>query len=508
VKTTGVRLFRQFKIKDTGKTFSGGECTLLILLTVLAAGLRFYKLGEWSYFIDEFHTLANTHESLASTARRLFSPNSRAAFWLLTKMSLDSFGESAFALRFFPSMFGVATIPLIYFPIRHLFDKYVALTSALIIAVSPWHIYMSQMARWYTLSLLVGFFAVLSFYTFVQRGQKRHCVLYLVLTYFGITLHLTGVFVPMIAMAYVMALLVLAQHYQTKESKRLLFILGFHAILFLAFVPDIVTFINRWTELEELVGSWGSDFGLKAFYHITPSVGFSAVIGFFLLATLRDRRGLCLGIYCILPFTVLSLFALLDLNVSARYQLFTLPAVSIAAAFTIEYVRGMLSRRRNFIFMALVLMMILPSLQTDYLYFTSEYGYRHRTQEVFQYIKKRMTKEDQLVMAGVYPGYEERFYAESLIRAERMDINDRQLITSSIENLDLKKRAWIVTLGRAVENPEGFRKWIAEKAHLAVEFPTRRGIQDQTLKVYLYSPPSLPVSIMPDILLSSSRDLD
>jgi hypothetical protein len=488
VKTSGVRLFKQFRIKDTGKTFSWGECTLLILLTLLAAGLRFYKLGEWSYFIDEFHTLENTSEFFAMVDKRLFKPNTRAAFWVLTKISLDSFGESAFALRLFPAIFGVVTVPLIYFPIKRLFDKYVALSAVLIIAISPWHIYMSQMGRWYTLSFLTAFLALFSFYAFVEWGKKRHCFFYLALTYFGITLHLTGFFVPMIAVVYLLALLVLRRHYQTKNTKRLLVFLGFHAIVCLAYVPRFVKFINEWTELEELVGAWGSDFVLKALYHITPSVAVSAIVGLFLLAMFKDRRGLWLGIYCILPFIILSVFALLELNVSARYQLFTLPAVAIAAAFTITYVRGMLPQNRNLMFLALILLMILPSLQTDYLYFTSEHGYRHRTQEVFQYIKKRMTKDDQLIVAGVYPDHEERFYAEHLIRAERIDIDDRQLITSSTESIDLKKRAWIVTLGRALENPEGFRKWIAENAHLSAEFPTRRAVQDQTLKVYLYSP--------------------
>jgi hypothetical protein len=480
---------KKSELKDKGQTSSLGEYTLLILLTLLAAGLRFYKLGEWSYFIDEFHTLESIGLFFSATPLGpLFRPNSRAAFWLLTKLSLMIFGESAFSLRFFPYIFGTLTIPLVYCPIKHLFNKYVALISVFIIAVSPWHIYMSQMGRWYTLSLLIGFFAIISFNAFIESGKKKHFALYILLTYFGITLHMTGFFVPMIAVAYMILLVLLPQYYQTGGRKRLLFILGLHAIFCLAYIPRFLDFMGDWADLEGLVGSWGSDFALKVLYHITPSLAFSSIAGLFLLATLRDRRGLFLAAYCMVPFIALSLFALADINVSARYQLFTLPAVSIAAAFTITYLRSMLSKSRNLLALAMFVIVILPSFQTDYLYFTSEYGYRHRSNEVFQYIKERMAKDDQVFVAGVYPAYEERFYAESLIRSEGIDINDGQLITSSLDRLDLKKRAWVVTLARAPEKPEGFQKWIAEHTHLLAEFPTRRAIEDQTLKVYLYSP--------------------
>jgi hypothetical protein len=490
VGITGIGVSRESKMKGKGETSScWGEYTILILLTLLAAGLRFYKLGEWSYFIDEFHTLESIGLFFSATPLgSLFRPNSRAAFWLLTKLSLMIFGESAFSLRFFPYIFGTLTIPLVYFPIKHLFDKYVALISVFIIAVSPWHIYMSQMGRWYTLSLLIGFFAIISFNAFIESGKKRHFALYLLLTYFGITLHMTGFFVPMIAVAYLTLLVVLPQYYQTGSRKGLLFILGLHAILCLVFIPRFLDFMNDWSDLEGLMGSWGSDFALKVLYHVMPSVAFSSMIGLLLLATLRDRRGLLLAVYCLVPFIVLSVFVLVGVNVSARYQLFTLPAVSIAAAFTITYLRSMLSKSRNLLALAMIVIVVLPSLQTDYLYFTSEYGYRHRSKEAFQYIKKRMAKDDQVFVAGVYPAYEERFYAKSLIRSEGIDINDGQLITSSLDRLDLKKRAWVVTLARAPENPEGFQKWIAETAHLSAEFPTRRATQDQTLKVYLYSP--------------------
>jgi mannosyltransferase len=486
VKTSGARLVEQFKIDDK-KSFSCGECTVLVLLTLVAAGLRLYKLGEWSYYIDEFHTAAGI-ERFFSTSHPWFHPNSRALFYLVTKASLMTLGESAFAWRFSPFLFGVFTIPLAYFPIRRLFDKYVAFIAVAILAVSPWHIYMSQMARWYTLSLLVAFFAITSFYKFLDSGSKLHFITYLLLTYVATTLHETGFFVPMIVVAYLVLMLALSHYFPVVNKRRLIWVLAFHIIGCLAFVPKFLAFISEWTELEEVVGSWGRDFPLKAAYHLTPSLVLGSLTGMLLLVSRKDPRGLLLAVYGGVPFILLSVSAQLDINVSARYQFFTLPAFAIGAGFTVAHIYKLVPTNKRLISTAIVLLMLVPSLQTTYLYFTSEHGYRHRSKEAMQYIKTRMVDGDQLFIAGIYPDNEGRRYAERLVRSEGLGIVSGEMLTAFPENLDRSRRAWVLTLSRAVENPEGFQKWIAENAHLWAEFPTRRAVQDQTLKVYLYSP--------------------
>src|SRR5262249_26535068 len=145
------------RMKHQAQTHSWPEYALLALLTLLAAALRLYKLGEWSYFIDEFHTWDDALQAVANPPLSWFSLSLHQAFSLITKLSLDTLGVRAISLRIFPCILGILTIPALYFPIKSLFDKRVALAAVFIIAVSPWHIYMSQMARLYTLLLLVMF---------------------------------------------------------------------------------------------------------------------------------------------------------------------------------------------------------------------------------------------------------------------------------------------------------------------------------------------------------------
>ena len=54
-----------------------GQYAALALLTVLAAGLRFYKLGEWSFWIDEIFTLVrvDAHVNLSTILRTWWHPS-------------------------------------------------------------------------------------------------------------------------------------------------------------------------------------------------------------------------------------------------------------------------------------------------------------------------------------------------------------------------------------------------------------------------------------------------
>jgi hypothetical protein len=73
-----------------------GEYAILGLLTLLAAVLRVYKLSEWSYFIDELRSWQSTLAIYSEPLTTFLRP-SRQTFWLIMKLSFDTFGVSAIA---------------------------------------------------------------------------------------------------------------------------------------------------------------------------------------------------------------------------------------------------------------------------------------------------------------------------------------------------------------------------------------------------------------------------
>jgi hypothetical protein len=480
-------------MKLKARASTRGEYAVLGLLTLLALALRLYKLEEWSYFIDELRSWQSTLTIYSKPLTAFFRP-SLDSFWLIMKLSFDTFGVSAISMRLFPFIFGVVTIPLLYFPIKKVLDERVALLTVFMLAISPWHIYMSQMARWYTLLILLMFFALISFYNFIESGKLKYFILYAGLFYLAFAIHLTGGFVPMIAGTYVLLLLAIPQCQNGNiNSRRLLILLAIHVGLSLVLLPKLINFISEWTTVEaELSGSFGSDFVLKFVYHATPSVAVMAFVGVVLLLKRYDRRGLFLAVYGLTPLLALMLARKIDMNVSARYLLFILPAVLAAASYACVYFKDQLRSNPNILTSALILVTILPSLQGGYLYFTAEYGYRDRLREAIKFVHSNMSVSDNdqiFCIPATFTPIETEFYCKAIARVEKMDlIEERFIAPSSTANLDLEKRIWLVTLGRLPQNHQGFWKWVSQNAQLLAEFEARRGTEDLTTKVYIYSP--------------------
>jgi mannosyltransferase len=476
-------------MKSSTETAPRAEFVLLAMATVLAAVLRLFKLGEWSYFIDELRTWDDALRESSNPLVTLLYPNQRQIFWLMTKLSLDAFGVNEISLRLLPCIIGILTIPLLYVPIKRFSDWRVALVAVFMLTVSPWHIYMSQMARWYTLSTLLMTYSLLAFFAFVNSNNLMYLVYYIILFGIAFTLHLTAGFVPLIAAIYLSFLLVFGFQGNQREARRIWIIWGFHIGFFLILLPKLVEFLTSWKALEESVGAWGSDVGLKTMYHMTPSIAVLGLIGSIILLRFKDRRGLFLAVYYLFPLAALNLGVLFQINVSTRYLLFILPAVLMGASYACMCLYEQLRMSKNLLTISVLLIAILPSLQTDYLYFTSEHGYRDRLKEAIQLIKQQKLDNDHFFLPGLYSAEDTRFYFTSEASLQNMHITDKQLVVSESQgDLDLKKRTWIITMGSPPANPNGYWKWIAEEAHLSAEFEARRGNQDQTIKVYFYSP--------------------
>src|SRR5688572_11508460 len=132
---------------------------LLFLITLVAAALRLYKLGAWSFWIDEIYTIshATAHFSSMELILEHIPP---AKNWvptsvILTAQALNVLGVNEWSARLTSALIGIVTIPILYVPIKKIFDRQVALIAMLLLAVSSWHIFWSQNARFYTALMLI-----------------------------------------------------------------------------------------------------------------------------------------------------------------------------------------------------------------------------------------------------------------------------------------------------------------------------------------------------------------
>ena len=151
---------------------AANETTLIVVgLTVLAAGLRFARIGQQSFWYDEGFTwlLVRQHslgEMLGLIPRTELTP---PLYYSLAWAWARIFGYSEAGLRSLSAFAGVATVPAMYGAGAKLVSRRAGLIAAALASCSPLLVWYSQEARSYSLLVL---FATLSLFAFAHvRSQ-------------------------------------------------------------------------------------------------------------------------------------------------------------------------------------------------------------------------------------------------------------------------------------------------------------------------------------------------
>ncbi|HEV7764495.1 MAG TPA: glycosyltransferase family 39 protein [Thermoanaerobaculia bacterium] len=131
-----------------------GFAALLAAIVAVAFFLRFDGLGEPSYWLDEILgqiVLTNAAELPFWQWLGGVHPQHGPLYYATLGLG-RLLGESEFAGRFFAAIFGVLTVPLMWIAARRITnDSSTAAVAALLLAVSPLHVYYSREARPYAL---------------------------------------------------------------------------------------------------------------------------------------------------------------------------------------------------------------------------------------------------------------------------------------------------------------------------------------------------------------------
>jgi 4-amino-4-deoxy-L-arabinose transferase-like glycosyltransferase len=171
-----------------------------------AALLRLYALSAESFWFDEAYSVWVARHSvgwhIALSTQRIFPPLYYLClhFWL-------ALGDSEFAVRSLSVLVGLLSVAAIYLLARQLSDERVGLFSALLLAISPLHIWYSQEARMYilvvALSLCSAYFMLLS----LRQGRIWHWFAYVLSTALLMNAHYFAVFLVPFQNAFVLYLL-------------------------------------------------------------------------------------------------------------------------------------------------------------------------------------------------------------------------------------------------------------------------------------------------------------
>lgn len=168
---------------------------LLLAITILALFLRVHRL-DLDLWLDEISPLVDySRLSAPQVIGSYLRSNNHLLNTLLTKAAVSLFGESEWSVRMPAVVFGVLSVPTLYWFARFGLSRIASIGAALLLACSYHHIFFSQNARGYTGYV---FFALLStglFLRGLRDGRLWQWSLYVVFAALGMASLLLSAFV-------------------------------------------------------------------------------------------------------------------------------------------------------------------------------------------------------------------------------------------------------------------------------------------------------------------------
>jgi uncharacterized membrane protein len=214
-------------------------CIALLVITGVAALLRFFRLGADSLWWDELLTLSTVQVTGSGFIEEVIVRNSNTPFYFwLVQLSCRLFGESEWSLRLVSAVSGTLTIPLGTYFMRHMGGRHWrALLFGFMLAINPLLIWASQDARPYALLVCLGMAALWSWRIAVERNSVTAWALHGVLSLSCVFSHKIGLLFPVIAVFSSLTM---------GEARHVMKSMGVTTILLFVIVIPVFGFMSRY----------------------------------------------------------------------------------------------------------------------------------------------------------------------------------------------------------------------------------------------------------------------
>ncbi len=457
----------------------------LLFIILLAAALRFYQLGTWSFWIDEIYTInhANSHFSSLSLLLQNIPPqrNWIPVSVILTAQALKAWGISEWSARIASLVIGIVSIPVLYFPTRKMFGERVALVAVLLLAVAPWHLFWSQNARFYTSLMLFYTLALFAFYFGIEQDKPGYLILFLVFVYLAASERLIALFIFPVVILYLAALWVLKFERPKGVNLRNL------AILLLPLLLGILIELYSW--LVQGGSRFFADFNWFAQYKIDDpfrlllfignNMGLPLmVMGFFsgiVLVTKRSRPGLLMVVSAVAPL-VLLLILNLFIFTKDRYMFITIYSWILLTVLGIFEIGSNLKGNQRWLVLGLFFVFFIYAGNDLLLYYKANQGDRLPWKPAFSLVEKQAGDGD--VVVAYWPEFGPYYAGREISSYADLDLNTM---------LKSGKRYWFVLDSETIWLNGNVKTWLEEHAELKNVWYLRRA-EDNYLKVYLFDP--------------------
>jgi len=157
---------RVSKTMNDEMTFDELAPWLAAAITVAGGILRVLLLGTKEMWLDETFSVWLASHSVPELLNWLVTIDQHPPlYYLLLHGWMAHFGDWPYEVRLLSALFGAATIPFLYLTGKRLSNSMLGLSAAMLVALSPYHIFYSQETRMYA---LLTFNAAVATYALVR----------------------------------------------------------------------------------------------------------------------------------------------------------------------------------------------------------------------------------------------------------------------------------------------------------------------------------------------------
>ncbi|MFC1975507.1 glycosyltransferase family 39 protein [Chloroflexota bacterium] len=448
---------------------------LLTLITLIAIALRFYNLGEWSFWGDEMFTVGGREDGFNySIVRESISLR-------LIQATVAFLGPSEWNARLVPAIIGVISIPVFYSLVKKMSGPAVGLVAALLLAVSPWHLYWSQNARFYTSLLLFYTLALLTFYFGLEKDRPWYLLVSLLCLGLAAKERLIALFFVPVVLSYLILLFVLPfEKPPGLRWRNLVIFAGLALIPIVFFAGPYVLNLSKW--LAGFGYANNSPVWILAgvvFYIGLPTVCM-AVLGALYFLSKKSRASLLLSLGAAIPLLTMTLISPFHYTAN-RYVFVSLLSWIILASLAAVELLVQAPKHIKILAVGVLIFLVLHPLSEDVLYHQYQNGNRDNWKTAFESVRKQKQVGDLVVAANTELG---DYYLQD------KTMSFRSVDLASIE--EGERRVWFVEDMVAQQIFPDVHNWLKANTQQVANLDVHIQARNFKMRVYLYDPVKNP----------------
>jgi mannosyltransferase len=453
------------------------QLAALAAVTLLAACLRFYKLGQWSFWGDEYITVRRALDISGGGISR-FTPS-----LLATHITFSLAGVSEWTARLAAALAGIVSVPVLYALLKRQFNGHLALIASLLLAVSPWHLYWSQNARFYTMLLLFYTLAIFFFYWALEEDRPWYMLLSLL--FFGLAAfeRLIAAFFLPTALAYLFMIWIgwfpAPRGLRWRNLAIYLLPGGVFVLLVVAVTPTFNTPQNIVTDFGFVNNNPLWILSGTAFYVGVPLL-IMAFTGAAALLWRRDRLGLLLTVGFMVP--LVTIVAISPVTYSANRYIFpALTSVIILAAIAVYELWRQAQGSGKLLVSGVLLIMLAMPMADNVLYFLYQNGNRDNWKAALAFVAAEMAEGDLVATVDTH-------LADYYLQSRSLDMHHLEQAGLAMVEQHQASSWFLLDLTAPDKTPQT-TKWVRENARFVRDFDVVVSARRFPMEVYLYTAP-------------------